>query len=384
MDFQVECITMQFLIAISVATSSIYIWQSGLPQVSHLILLTVVLTNIIKRKSIKLHSESKYLLAMLVFTVLVNLTYAILHAQIQFLTAATQSLFNFFMYIGFVNILYRNPHYYASICKGITLGITIQLVVYLSGEGNYTFAPRYSGTFNDPNQMGYWLLSALAIYFILREYGTKCSKLTDIFVLATGTFLILTTVSRSAIFALFITIILLSLIKFRSIFLNYKFYLVIALSATLTITLQKEIYKILDLENSSFLLERIIEIDFNQQADERGYDRIFSFPEYLLFGSGHGLHERFNQHKNVGFIDAEIHSTWAGILFYYGIGALLLFLLPAKQIISKLNPIQSTILIGTFIYGFSTYSFRTPIFWLLLAVAMSVAQIHSTKKRLSL
>ena len=99
----------------------------------------------------------------------------------------------------------------------------------------------------------------------------------------------------------------------------------------------------------------------DSQVEGRGLFSFFDYPQYLIFGAGQGAYWLYNPAGN------EIHSTWLGILFYYGIVGISLFLIFLYQIFKKLSLSNKIILLGPMLYGFTTYSARTLIFWFLLA-----------------
>jgi len=99
----------------------------------------------------------------------------------------------------------------------------------------------------------------------------------------------------------------------------------------------------------------------DSQVEGRGLFSFLDYPQYLIFGAGQGAHWLYNPTGN------EIHSTWLGILFYYGIIGISLFLIFLYQIFKKLSLSNKMILLGPMLYGFTTYSARTIIFWFLLA-----------------
>lgn len=67
---------------------------------------------------------------------------------------------------------------------------------------------------------------------------------------------------------------------------------------------------------AKYTVNRFNEKGLDDTFAGRGYDRICKYPEYLLFGAGEGAHYRFAEKS---LFLGEIHSSWAGVLFYYGI-----------------------------------------------------------------
>jgi hypothetical protein len=95
------------------------------------------------------------------------------------------------------------------------------------------------------------------------------------------------------------------------------------------------------------------------------------YPEYILWGAGHGEHERFNGTAGDGHAGTEVHSSFIGLLFYYGIFGASLFIVFIFFAIRKVPVPALLILLITFVFGLTTYSLRTPIFWVMLAFITS-------------
>ena len=77
------------------------------------------------------------------------------------------------------------------------------------------------------------------------------------------------------------------------------------------------------------------------------------------------------------FHGLEIHSTWAGVLFYYGFPGISMFIWFLKVVIERLNFYQICILMGPLVYGFSTFGLRTPIFWIVISAVIFAIQKRS-------
>ena len=110
----------------------------------------------------------------------------------------------------------------------------------------------------------------------------------------------------------------------------------------------------------SRLVEGIEEKD--KQVEGRGFDILLDFPEHLIFGAGQGGYDIYSPTAH------EIHSTWFGILFYYGAFGLILFLYFLYKIYRRLAFADRMLFLAPMIYGFTTYNARTTIFWFLIAV----------------
>jgi len=118
-----------------------------------------------------------------------------------------------------------------------------------------------------------------------------------------------------------------------------------------------------------YLKSRFVERDSDDSLEGRGYDRIWKFPACLLFGAGEGATDRF---ASKCYFLGEIHSTWAGLLFNYGIIGFALFMAFLCSIFRNLKDKRFfALLLGPFIYGFFTYNLRNWYFWVGLAIIYS-------------
>jgi hypothetical protein len=102
--------------------------------------------------------------------------------------------------------------------------------------------------------------------------------------------------------------------------------------------------------------------------ENRGYDRIVRFPEYLLAGAGEGKYSRFEPLK-----PRELHSTVGTVLFSYGaIGTILLAIFIYR--LARPNGKRALfVLLPILTYGITHHALRSADLWLLLA-ALAILQ----------
>lgn len=124
-------------------------------------------------------------------------------------------------------------------------------------------------------------------------------------------------------------------------------------------------------------LNRVIEYTNEERLDvmeERGYTRLVRFPEHLLLGAGEGANERWGTGPG-----PEIHSTLAGVLFYYGVPGAFFFLRFVYLIWRSLPTWwQKSLLFAPFLYSLGTYNLRNTMFWLGLAVFFVIGHAIKT------
>lgn len=248
-------------------------------------------------------------------------------------------------------------------------GLIALMIFYFSGFGQYKFGSRYNGFFNDPNQMAFWCLCIFATFFYLYEGRNKFFLALVFLVLSV---LIFVTQSRSALLGLFFcfTSLVVSVVSFneRRISVRKAVWSLFMLLFIISLVLY-----FLQTEHFSIAWNRFSSTDFSQQSDIRGYGRLLEYPNYLLFGSGQGHDYRFGSVH-------EIHSTWAGLVFYYGVVGFFLFFLFLLKIFLRLEFSEKIMFLAPLAYSFSTYGARTPIFWVFLAAAAFAASRNISKK----
>lgn len=331
-----------------------YFGDSGKPQYGHYVSLITIIAYIIQYRFITL-SRVNILNIFIAYIILANISwYFIDNFNVSYLWSISYWIYNYIILLLVINLNPRVISQFNNILlKAILLSYLLEIALWIIGLGRYNFQPRYNGYFNDPNQMAFWVLTTCSIYIFLSK-----SKVASILIYLMALLLITITLSRSAMLGVpFLTIGLIykqegSLLK-KVIFSGVSF---IALVTILIFLHHKGLF-------DSIIERFIIGIEQRQsQAEGRGFDILLEFPEYLIFGAGQGNYGRFSPTEH------EIHSTWFGIVFYYGAFALSIFLAFIYQIFKKLTTAEKFLFLTPLLYGFTTYSARATVFWFFLAI----------------
>jgi hypothetical protein len=110
----------------------------------------------------------------------------------------------------------------------------------------------------------------------------------------------------------------------------------------------------------------------------RGYDRLWLYPQYLLFGAGEQGLERFPE------TDIELHSTLGAVLFGYGVVGAGLFGLLLWRLFRLAGWWDFLYLAPAFAYGLAHQGLRFTLFWTLFAlIAISGASAVSRSAKSS-
>lgn len=340
-------------IGLSFFLSGFYIFPSGLPQPAHIFILLSFFIFFISYNKIQIN-ESKPLIFFVGYAIIVNIFYTFYIGDLSYIVSTIYWIFNLILFLILSNLSFINIQKLFKYLKFIIpISLIINIMIWGVGAGRYDFNPRYNGYFNDPNQMAFWVLCSCAIGLVL--FNNLKYK---VFIYSLSFFLILLTMSRSA--TLGFLILTLGLVFQHKSRLDLKiFFSLISLLVAIT-----SFFLLLKFGFLDSIVTRFSEgIESNdQQASDRGFTNLFDYPQYLLFGAGQGAYYLFSPTNN------EIHSTWFGILFYYGIIGFFLFIIFLFNIFKKLDFAEKIIFLGPMFYGFFTYNARTLVFWFLVAI----------------
>lgn len=333
--------------------SQFYIFPSGLPQPAHIFIIFSFLIFIFFYNKIKI-SDTKPLIYFVCYVIFINIFYTFIIDDLSYLVSTIYWIFNLILFLVLVNInVIATQKLFFYLRFIILISLIINILIWGAGFGRYNFSPRYNGYFNDPNQMAFWVLCSCAIGLVL--YKKVKYK---IFIYCLSLFLILLTMSRSA--TLGFIILTLGLVVQHKSRLDFKILLSF-IAILITIILFSILLKFGFLDSIILRFYEGIQENDNQTSS-RGFDILINFPEYLFLGAGQGAYYLHSYSGN------EIHSTWFGILFYYGIIGFILFLSFIYNIFKKLEFAEKIIFLGPMFYGFFTYSVRTLVFWFLVAI----------------
>ena len=341
-----------YLVLFSFFLSQFYFWSSGIPQFSHIFIMGAILLLFNKSSSINIE-YSNIILLFVTYAICINFTWYLIVLDSSYMMSTIYWVFNLLFFLLMMNLNQVQINFFhEKLLFLIPFSYVIEIIIWASNLGRYDFDPRYNGLFNDPNQMAFWVLSTCAIYLYIS--GSNFKKIV-VYLLAL--FLILLTMSRSA--SVGFLMLTLGFIFSQKGELNKRIFVFFGTLVFFGV-LSYFLYNMGVFDN---VVLRFIE-GLNQrdsQVEGRGLFSFFDYPQYLIFGAGQGAYWLYNPTGN------EIHSTWLGILFYYGIVGIFLFLIFLYQIFRKLSLSNKMILLGPMLYGFTTYSARTLIFWFLLA-----------------
>lgn len=373
--------TVLILVGLYFVMKPFYLWRSGLPQISDFLIFFSFLLFSLKRGFVlqyPRYSRTLFKVSMffLFYVVLVNVVwFVILDFDTDFLQVALFFAFNISVLLYF-NILYNR---YGEILmrvvyRGALASALIQGSMFLAMGGFQ--GGRNIGTFNNPNQLGYYGLLTFGL-LIFTSQRIKVSSFTFLAGVAASIVLTLTSLSKAAMIAYAILIMgyLFTPGENRKLKrkVNFMVFLVCA-TVLMAASYRPELFG----DNLLFteVQGRVTNIgkDTDDSLSMRGYDRISDYPQYWVFGAGEGAYGRFN---NATY---EFHSTLGTVQVSYGIVGLLQFLFILFYVLKKNGFKGWYILACLLIYGLAHNGLRNSMFWMLLSLYTTRAGIPSQNK----
>ena len=238
---------------------------------------------------------------------------------------------------------------------GVLFSLSILIQVASISVGSRPLV-RDIGFFNNPNQLGYYALLAASIITVT-QLRFRLSVVWAGSCLLGALWLAAISLSKAALGGVVGLILLLTGARPRIILL--MIVLALGLSRMIDLT-----------PLGQNIQARVEHLGWDDSLEGRGYDRIWKYPEYLVFGAGEGADDRFGW-------TAEIHSTFAMVLFCYGIPGSFLFLAFFYELFCLAGWQYFKFLLPALLYGLTHQGLRFTEFWILMAVVTCVGMESS-------
>jgi hypothetical protein len=261
---------------------------------------------------------------------------------------------------------------------GILAAVLIEVVLVIVFAGHEGI--RSIGTFNNPNQLGYWCLASGACWLVVRGEGRL--DWLDAVVLAGAGYLTTVSLSKAAIggFALLVVFAIVAH-GVRSRWSAAAVGVVLLALPMLIIEpalLKDQVKDFFSQGTAALVVERVESVG-KQQDDSlagRGYDRLWRHSGHLFFGAGEGAYQRFDP----GAGAMELHSTWGTVLFSYGIAGLLSFLAILWASFRHAPRRYLFYFIPIALYGLTHQGLRFSLFWVFLGLVIGVSRYRSSAR----
>jgi hypothetical protein len=356
---------------IFLVASSVYVFDAGLPQPADLLmasLVAVLATGFIIKPPV--HSDLVFVGALFVgYTALVNLLWYTQYQSDRFWLTALYYAFDFGALMVVVSLVRALGERFITATRiAIAVAIVLEIVAL-------SVLPRSSirsvGTFNNPNQLGYWGLMIGCCWLVLKR-DEKLSAI-DILVLSAAGYVSAESLSKAATLAF--TLVFLMGIVFQRLTRSAKLMLlVMVFVGTSTVLLDpRSVERFFEVDIVKRVDNRLGSI--GQQGDDsldgRGYDRIWRHPEHLVFGAGEGALHRFT--NEVWEKDKEMHSTLGTVLFSYGVIGFSLFCALLLMVFRRAPRVYALYSLPIWAYGMTHQGLRDTMLWVFLGMVFGVA-----------
>lgn len=367
-----------------IVASPFYIFPSGNPQPGDgvfLVLAALAFSGI----AITIYNFQNLYLAcglFLAVVTLVNLAWWTVYYELRFLMSTIFYVYNLLMLITVANLFANMPDQLAKLTRyGVLacLFIEVFFVLFVGSSHN----SRAIGTFNNPNQLGYWSLISCSIWLVTKR--DEAIGMIDALAGVMFVFLVLESLSKAAlvgvamliVFALFF-----QRMKGSHVLASFAGCVIVVIIALFIPFFQNAMSEfVANFFTEGFgsdLISRFESVEEERERDlaHRGYDRIFEYPEHLILGSGEGAFHRFTITMTK---DIEFHSIWGTIIYGYGIAGTLTFF-GLLYVVFRRAPFRHFVyFIPMAAYGITHQGLRFSFLWIFFGMVFGLAQARRSK-----
>lgn len=366
------------LFILALATKPLYLRKSGSIQISDLLFaLTFGLLVLNGRPLYNSEREKRWIsvfFTCLIYQVLIN---AITFFRIQNEYRAELSLFknNLFYIFNFIVCLtvlqIKAYQGYAHVLKIYLIGTVLSVFVVVVGVLiQYDGSGRATGTFNNPNQLGYFCIVAMtAVTFFCKSMKPTIRTLMIVLCVVLSVF----SLSKASIVS--------SAILLFAYFVNSRDRVGAKkmLSVLLAIVVVAALVYIIMFADIEFLNEQEIIVSLRRRlgaittendsalGSGRGYDRLKEIGAWIFVGVGEGANYRFTVMTNM-----EVHSLYASFLVSYGfVGFFLLMWLVCTALYTNPQYLRRTLCFsGVLLYCITHNGVRSTVLWAMIAMLL--------------
>lgn len=355
------------LLSVGVALLPVYLLKSGNVQPAHMVMAFFAILVLLQR-GVPATSWSLLIFAIFLYSFLVEGVYTMMGGDHAMMIHSIFFLYNFL--ITCAVYLYCREHGLSALVPGLMIASVIAAGTVIAsgvdlreiGEGG-----RSTGTFNNPNQLGYFSVCLLSLTYLLYRHG-QLRYAVALGMFATALFLAISSLSKAAMLANFVVIPFALKPSFSRNSLVLWAIGAVGMAVALLVTYQRGAF------DDYLFMQRLANMagEDDSSLASRGY---FTFLDgnalQVLFGLGT---------RNVlEIVGHEVHSTFASVLNNYGLFGFLLFFGALGVWWLKLREAYG--LVGVFclagpamLYGITHNGLRFTIFWLLFAASMAMAE----------
>lgn len=365
-------------IAVYVVSSILYVFPPGLPQPADCLLIATVVATF--SLSWRYLPEDPFLYVTLAlflgWIILVNSIWFLLEHDYRFLQSTLFYLFNAVVFIFMVGVALRDFDRLCTVIYWSAVAAIVVEVAYIelidAGVGRRTM-----GTFNNPNQLGYWMLLAFACIGVAKRHERV--TLVDVAAFGLGLYAVALSLSRAAMVAAAVLVVAILAAK------GIRPRAGVALAAVLMAGVVYEVASgdLVDRFTKSELvvavdqrLGKIAEAGEDGDMARRGYKRLVDSPQYLALGAGEGAYARLTEER----WNKEFHSTLGNIVMSYGVVGLTFFGLFLFNVFRRSHWSTWFYLFGLMLYGIAHMGLRDSLFWFFLALVFAQGRLATSER----
>ena len=343
--------------------SIFYVFPSGTPQPADYLLVLVIATSILGVWGRLPDDPMLHLMAGLFvgWIVLVNATWFLITGDFTFLKKTSFYVYNL---VVLIFVIAAGFHDWARLKKVVWWSCVIALLAQMGWLELFPAAARRAtGTFNNPNQLGYWALLLMACLAVVKDREGLGPA--DLLALGAGFYVTALSLSKAASISAMVLLLFAGIACGLRRSAGVLLGIALALVLSFQIATGSAIDRIASLDPVDALVKRLQNI--GQQRDDsvlaRGYPRLIENPEYLAFGAGEGSFDRLNEEGS----NKEFHSTLGNLLMSYGVPGVALFA-TLLVVMCAAAPKSVLYLIPIMLYGLTHMGLRFSLFWVFLGL----------------
>ncbi len=315
--------------------------------------------------------KDKELLTFVFCVLMINLIYSVLLSDSEFLLPILYFIFNFCIVVEFRSLA-KNKNFLKWFFIATFICIAMQLFVFIIGAGEWYAGKkdlgRYMGTFNDPNQLAFFVMSRFFILYVMFNHIQKKTKMIKLitFIAFVMTFvLVVESASTGMLLGLTVFAVVWLVTKCfisRNVVLNVFVLLAFVLLVFIITGGDRLIFT----GSNNFISTRLEEKLFKLSSDggfikDRNLGAFFAKPYYILFGAGEGGWGRFIDVASLG----ELHSSVLGLLFYYGIIPFIILIIWVVKNLRNAKKMDFCVYIAILVEMFTLINHRQASLWIL-------------------
>ena len=335
--------------------------------------------------------DNRFFVIFTFLAIAINVCYFVTLGKASFLLSSSYLIFNL-VAVTLFSYLSRDKSFLSRISSIFEIHLVVQTIIFLLGIGRMYDETRYMGTMNDPNQFGFFVFITFLYIYVIRHWLNARSTRT-LLALVLALFLIALSGSTGMILGIGFFVVAILCYAFLQIG-RTRYSTIQRIAYICSIAITSFIFIIMpawslvrgESSISEVLSEQVIIERISNKAssggttngltfwEDRGYDKLYLYPQYILFGAGQGEYSRFVK----AAMPLEVHATLPAILFVYGFipcGILIIWIYRRL----KDAPVYAKVaLIALIVESFTLLNQRQSLFWMFVVLVGGVSRATAT------